>query len=255
MRLLPLVAMVGCACVGVFAQGTTKQTPTPTQTPQQYVIRSQPDAPLRIASAQATWAIPGDQRGVQIYIVVENVGQQAVHAYTTRRDGNTATEPKGCLGNPALGVAGLLPGEKRGTSTWEGVTHYEPSPTIWIDFVQFSDGTRWGADECQTADWIDGSRTGTVMLGDRLLAILREKGADELIGLIKQQRQIPRTRGVESEQLPVPAPAGHSPRWEEGYNGAAARLIQDVFDGYRRGGAAEINRILMGVVEPAKKQD
>ena len=249
--------MLGCACVGVFAQGTREKIPIPaTPTPQQYVVRSQPDAPLRIASAQVTWAIPGDQRGVQIYIVVENVGQQAVHAYTTRRDLNKATDPKGCLGNPRLGVAGLLPGEKRGTSTWQGVSHSEPAPLVWIDFVQFADGTRWGADECQTADWIEGSRTGTVMQRDQLMAILREKGADELIGLIKQQRQImSRTQNLESAQLSVPVPTGHSRRWEEGFSGAAARLIQDVFDGYRRGGAAEIDRVLMGVVEPAVKED
>src|SRR5262249_51455465 len=109
-RSIFFLAVVVCAAVRVSAQEMSRPVPAlPTPTPQQYRILSQPDAPLRISSAQVSWAIPGDQRGVQVYVVVENVGQRAVRAYTTRRDLNSGDASKACLSNPRLSAEGLLP--------------------------------------------------------------------------------------------------------------------------------------------------
>jgi len=209
---------------------------------------------LQITSVQVTWAVPADFRGVQVYILVENTGQQSVRAFTTRRDLNSPTDPKACLTSPVLRDLGLRPGQKKGMSSWQSATNSDPAPSVWLDFVEFTDGTRWGADECQTAEWLDGWKLGTSMQRDKLLEILREKGADKLIAFIREQRRVdPEATGSRRLPISLEIPPGHPPLWKKGVTDAADMLIQKVVDAHRRGGVAEIERVLAGAVDLPEK--
>ena len=259
-RLLCPPAILLCISLATWAQAPQSQpTATSTPIPQQLRILPQPEAPLRIASADVTWATPSDRIAVQVYIVVENVGQQTVRTYATRRDINSTTGPKACLGTPALPAAiGLPPGKKAGTSTWQGVSNSDPAPAVWIDFVELLNGTRWGADECKIAEWLDGARTGARMQRDQLLGILREKGADALMAFIQDnfQKKVDPKEWERGERpiLPISPQPGHSKRWEEGFSAGARGMLQRVIDANREWGTDEIEHVLLRpIVPPVKK--
>lgn len=235
--------------------------PTPTSsspTPPQLRIVPQPDAPAKISSAEVTWATPDDRRGVQIYIVVENVTQQGIQTYTTRRELNEPAGRKACLGPPGRPGGVFRPLQKWGTSTWQGVPNADPPSAVWIDFVEFVDGTRWGADECRMGERIDGGRAGTRAQRDQLLEIFREKGADALMAFIKQNFKMGLEIGAlsrgEKPLLPVAPPPGHSKEWDEGFSSGARALLQRVIDAEREWGADEIEHVLLRPISPAEKK-
>ena len=259
-----------CAGSLTFAQ----QAPTDPAAPPPFRVLSQPDAPAHVVSAKTKWALPDDRRGVEVYVVVENASQKPISMYTTRRESsNDGT--KSCLGPPRLSARGLLPGEKAGTSTWQGVPDANAPPAVWVDFVEFTDGSRWGADECQMGESIDGERSGARMQRDQLLEIFHQKGPDALMTFIKENYQKtpdpkalkdlepmrPRDRvrvdesgGQPRPLLPIATPPGHSRRWEQGFSSGARGVIERIIEAERKWGPDEIEHELSRPIGPAEKK-
>jgi len=242
-RILFSLVMLMCLSLATRAQAA-RDPPTATITPipQQLRILSQPEAPLRIASAEVTWATPDDRRGVQIYIVVENVSGQAVRAYATRRDRDSTDGPKGCLSDNLLPGKVLRPGQKKGMSTWQGVSH--STPAIWVDYVELADGTVWGKDECQFADYLDGARTGARAQREILLKIFQNEGPDAVLNFINQNfdsKEAIDARGKgEKRMIPPEPPPGHSKVWGEAFASGAQGIVRRVLDANRDWGITEI---------------
>ena len=257
MKLAAAIFLLLLSCVLAPAQAPSNPvTPLDEPTPQQLRILPQPDSPLRIVSANATWIAPRDRSGIQIYIVVENVSEQLVRTYATSRGLESTQDPKSCLGPPGRIGRGLRPGQQAGTSTWQGVSQSNPAPAVWIDFVELADGSRWGANACQIGDKLDGERTGARAQRDQLLRIFREHGRDSLMEFINSSFETARKvreRG-EQPQFPLTPPAGHSREWEQGYSEGAARIIQQVMDADRDFGAKEVEHVLMRPIEPSEKK-
>ena len=124
--------------------------------------------------------------------------------------------------------------------------------------MELSDGTRWGADECQIAEWLDAGRIGARMQRDQLLGMLREKGADTLMAFIKDnfQKEIDQKAWERGERpiLPIAPPSGHSKRWEEGFSAGARGMVQRVIDADREWGADEIEHALLRPIDPSEKK-
>ncbi|HJZ79471.1 MAG TPA: hypothetical protein VKD91_03975 [Pyrinomonadaceae bacterium] len=230
--------------------------PTKSPSPQQLRILPQTDARVQINLAQVTWAT-ADQRGVQIYIQVENISEKPVRMYETRRDVDSPNGPKSCLGPGNIPGKLLRQGQKTGTSTWQGVFNSEPAPAVWVDFVEFADGTTWGADDCHAAEGLDGSRTGMRMQREQLLAMLHDKGVEALMEFIKanyKQMYDPMTYGplldavaagkIEKPVLPIWPTVGHSRNWELAFLSGAAVTLHEVRDAYWKWGADEIEHVL-----------
>jgi hypothetical protein len=228
-------------------QGQAQRDPptaTNTPTPRQLRILSQPDAPLRIVSADVTWATPSDRAAVQIYVKVENAGGPAVRAYSIRRDGDSLSGEKVCLSDSFLPGKVLRPGQQTGRSTWQNDYKLQPSPAVWIDYVELSDGTVWGKDDCRFADYLEGARTGAKTQREILLRILREQGPDAVLNFIHQNFESPEAiaameRG-EKLKIPPEAPTGHSKLWEDGFAFGAKTIVRRVVDGNREWGITEI---------------
>lgn len=199
---------------------------------------------------------PGDRSGTQIYVVVENISQQMVRTYATLRGFESAKNPHSCLGPPGMIGRGLRPGQRTGTSSWQGASQSDPPPAVWIDFVELEDGTTWGEDLCQVGDRLDGQRRGFRSQRDQLLGVFREKGADGLIAFIKENFEIARKAAERGEQpmFPLRPPPGHSRRWEEGYSEGAGRIIGQVIEAERVYGPSEIEHVLLRPIEPSEKE-
>jgi len=225
--------------------------------PPPFKVVSQPDAPVHVVSAAVKWALPDDRRGVEVYIVVENASQKAVRSYTTRRE--LSSDRWACGGPPGrMSAKGLMPGEKAGTSTWQGVPSADLPPRVWVDFVEFVDGARWGADECQTGERIDGTYAGERAQRDQFLKVFREEGAGALMIYIRQNYQKPIDENAWKRGLrplvPIWPPTGHSQKWEEGFTNGARSLVDRVIEAERKWGADEIEHELSRPVGPSEKR-
>jgi hypothetical protein len=238
MKILSSILTLLCAFFVVIGQESPKSpASSPTPVPQQLRILSQPDAPLRIASADVTWATPSDRLAVQVYPLVENVSGQSIRAYSTRRDSDSPNGQKVCLSDRFLPGKILRPGQKTGRSTWQNDYKLHLAPAIWIDYVELSDGTVWGKDECELADYLDGARTGARSEREILLKILQDEGPDAVVSFIHQnldsKEAYEAKRRGEKLKIPPEPPSGHSKRWEDAFATGALGIASRVLDAIR----------------------
>lgn len=231
---------------GTFAQSLPKsprQLPRPD--PPQTKIRPQPDASLRVASAETKWATFSD--GISIFIVVENVGDRPIRAFATRRDTSVAGRPACFLNNLMPGKV-LRRGQTDGKTTWQGYS--QSTPTIWVDFIEFTDGSTWGADDCHTLDRLNGERAGARGIRELLLKLLTKGGPDEVLKFIRQHDEkikAARARGdllVEEGLSLLEPPPGHSIIFNEGFRFGVSTMVGRVQAANDVWGASEIESAL-----------
>jgi hypothetical protein len=195
----------------------------------QVTIKPQPDAALRIASANTNWAM--GESGIEIFILVENVGDRVIRAFATRRDNTGLPGRAGCFLNNLLPGKVLRRGQKDGKSTWQHYTRDAPLPVIWVDFIEFSDNSTWGADECHCADRLAGEREGARAMRALLLKILSDAGPEGIVKFIKDSEEeirAARAAGnyVNAEQLVlIETPPDHSLVFEEGFRFGASTMV------------------------------
>jgi hypothetical protein len=244
MKPLSIVIFMISACLSVFAQ----DAPKPVASPQPFRIIPQPDAPLRIISSD-TQFMPPDDRGIEVYVVVENVSPQLISTYSTLRGSESAPNTASCLGPPGFFGRGLKPGQKAGTSSWQMASSLDSKPAVWIDFVELADGTRWGADKCAIGEFRDGESAGAQAQNQQLLKMFRDEGAESLMKFINDNFLSESYRKIVEQGgkpvLPIAPPEGHSRRWEEGFSAGARTILRNVIDAERDHGVDEIEHVLL----------
>ena len=229
----------------VITNATNAQEPrqrnSPTPEPPQVETLSQPDSPLRIASVQTKWAVP-DRSGIELYVVVENVNAKPVSAYATRDDG-AAEGLNGCwvLSAKSPGKA-LNPGQSEGRSTWRG---YNPSSHLrrLVDFVEFTDGTTWGADACQSAESLASRRAGAREARKMLLEIFTAGGADAVI------------RTLRSSLREVEPPPNHSLKWKQGFLSGFSSYVERIRQADQEWGYTEIEYALRRPIDALAEKE
>jgi len=191
------------------------------------------DAPLRL-SAQTKWATT-DQQMLEVYFTVTNVGDKPVRAYAVRVSRGSETQDGGCFLNNIERVGKILqPNQSLGKSTWRPVPESDAQTPVdlTLDFVEFADGTVWGADGCQSAERLGGLRAGARAAKLVFKKKLSEKGIDGLIGHLYASD-------------PDLAPQdGHSDAWKSGFNGAINSLRERVRKANVEGGLPEVEAAL-----------
>ena len=153
--------------------------------PEVYKVKPQPDSPLRL-SVKTYWLylllnVEGwtDRNGYELARFVENVSARDISAYAIR-----FTPPGGC--SPWIMSPDFMqPGKSDAKSTWDSFSPSAPVRTYEVDFVEFTDGTTWGADVCQSAERLAGERAGGAAVADRLLELLAVSGPDAVIKVVK----------------------------------------------------------------------
>jgi hypothetical protein len=166
---------------------------------------------------------------------VENVSGRDVSVYAIRQTPgeNLLGLCGGHMGHMPYDKA-LRPGQKDGNSAVP--THLRA--TYEIDFVEFTDGTTWGADTCHIAEYLAGERAGGAAAATRLLGLLATGGPDAVTqavteeltgwGLDAMYKEAIRLglakrgpdgvlRAVEEKAEERHLPNEHSPVWEMGY--------------------------------------
>lgn len=173
-------------------------------------VRMQPDAPLRINSVEDE---SDDPQGAHVDFMVENVSGRPVRAYWISND----TEAQGMSITLGFGVNAhsedmiLQPGKSHASNiTNPGKARI----TLWVNFVEFADGTTWGADTTHYAESLAGERAGARAEAERLLNLLMTSGPQAVIDSIARR---------DAGDVPPP---GHSTSWTTGFRmGVKARQV------------------------------
>lgn len=135
-------------------------------------VRTQPGAPLRVSSVKDN---SDDADAPVVEFVVENLGGKPIQAFWIAYD-TVARGFKVTLGlgvNDATSEQVLPPGRRREL----GILNREKQPVaLSVDFVEFADGTTWGADAARYAESLEAERAGGRAESQRLLKLLGTGG-------------------------------------------------------------------------------
>lgn len=219
-----LLIAVPAACA-VVAQSPDRASHPPSSQqdipgPEVYKVKPQPDSPLRLR-VKTRWLylllnVEGwtDRNGYELFYFVENVSDRDVSAYAIRRS------PPGDCSPWIMSPDFMQPGKSDGKSTWDSFSPSHPVRTYEVDFVEFTDGTTWGADVCGTAERLAGERAGGAAAADRLLELLAQSGPDAVMKVVKGKfagSPESEAKAIDERLSDITPPPEHSPAWEEGF--------------------------------------
>ena len=243
--------------------------------PEMYKVKPQPDSPLRL-SVETYWldakletkGVYGN--GYEAYSSVKNLSDRTVSAYAVR--------PPVGIEIPGLCVRNLppdkilQPGQSEGTSTWGSYSPSMPVHTFEVDFVEFTDGTTWGADLCRSAESLAGQRAGGAAAAGRLLELLAVGDPDavmktvrgELAGwgpdaVFKEAVRLGLARrgpdgalmAVKVESSDAARDSVHSPVWELGFLIGTKSMAYRVRDAFKKSGPEGVESTLRGPYDAA----
>ena len=192
------------------------------------------DAPLSL-SVKTKWATP-DQEMLEVYFTVTNVGSRPVRAYAVRVARGVETgEGGGCFFNNIEKAGKILqPNQSIGQSTWRPVPASDADTPVelTLDFIEFADGTVWGADGCQTAERLGGLRAGARAAKAHFKKKLAEKGIDALV------------KRLYVDDPALAPPEGHSDAWKAGFRGAINTYRERIRQANVEGGLPQVEDTL-----------
>jgi hypothetical protein len=202
------------------------------------------DAPLSL-SVKTKWATP-DHEMLEVYFTVTNVGSRPVRAYAVRVTRGAEThEGGGCYVNNIDRAGKILqPNQSAGRSTWRPVaaSDAETPVELTLDFVEFADGTVWGADSCQAAERLGGMRAGARAAKLLFKRKLDEKGIDTLV------------KRLYADDPALAPPEGHSDPWTAGFRGAVNSYRERIRQANVEGGLPEVQAALQRPFDAADNQ-
>jgi hypothetical protein len=201
--------------------------------PPKVEVESPPDSALHI-TVRTKW-VNVSPPGIELALKVKNISSdKAVRAYATRQAFTADEPPQGCfLLNVIKRGKVLQPGQSEVRSTWRGYPLDSRKPILlFIDFVEFTDGSTWGADGCQSAQYLAGARAGAKMLAERSERVLEDLGAAAMMKSLKQ---------IAGE---IDVPVAESQAWQSGFRSAIEQMVQRLRDAVSEGGLPEIEPAL-----------
>jgi hypothetical protein len=195
------------------------------------VIESQPGAPVQLNVIQMRWATP-TREILDIYLEVKNVGTRSIRAYATRTG---KPEQGGCFIYNAMAPGKVIRAEQSDAkSRFVGVSRTSPPVIIYeaVDFVEFADGTTWGEDRCEAADYLAGGRAGGRAALELLRGSLKREGAEAV------------WQKLNNSPLEIEPPEDHTERWKSAFREAVRTISERVRRAYHSEGLPEMETTL-----------
>lgn len=208
-----------------------------TQAPAPGVIAAQqPDSPLLIVP---TFVDASDPLRPRYGYSVTNATETSIRAYAIKQSVSLGT------GGSLIGTTlthspaarrFLMPHASRQEEGGIGRMYKSPPVRVElaVDFVEFADGKRWGVDEGNSGEKLDGIRAGGRTAIKKYREILAEKG----VGTLDQ--------AIDTTSLPLPEGAPASDAWAEGFkigvNTVRSRLSEARSKKGRDGVVMELSR-------------
>lgn len=174
--------------------------------------QAQAGAPLTLRITHVT---PSDTKAPEFSYEVLNTSPQAVSAYAIRHDVTVGkSQTRGIMLTSMRSGDSLLYQQARVEENFTGVTYAaEVSKVILsVDFVEFEDGTMWGADTFKMSEKLAGRRAGGKAALDKLRQLSKTRGLKVVVDSLE-------------ENMEVAAPALESELWKEGFD-EGVRIVQ-----------------------------
>ena len=219
------------SCLTSKAQQNTPSSPDPRDVGvPQVIVVSQPDSPLLLTTSHR-WATPSREI-LDLYVMVKNRDTKSIRAYATRIDFDGRKLSEAC---PVENI--YFPGKVMKQEGGDGKSRFldpknTPAIQVSVDYVEFVDGSIWGQDTCQAAEYLAGERAGGGAAIKWFKTLIQEKGIETVIEMI-------RNRNVSIEK-----PDSPSARWDEGFRFGVEIISHRVIEVYTKEGDSEVTVVL-----------
>jgi hypothetical protein len=170
-----------------------------------------------------------------------NVSSKAIRAYAIKQALETEAHAGKVLfiGLDGNNKPALQPNQM--TTIFDG---YEPSSpddqqlNFSVDYVEFSDGTKWGPDSANSAERSEGQRAAAYLVTQHLLKILNNGRPSEVLA------------AIENGQAKIEPPSGRSYAWKEGFRFGCTSTAEHL---KRAQGAGRLDRELRELAQKFKR--
>lgn len=218
---------------------------TPIQDPT-ITVEVQPDVPLKIATVSSAGRMAPDSQLIEFGYYVINASSKPIRAYAIRQEISIGGETSGAgvsLYNPQLSNSLLSPNQSifiGGTSNIEG---RNTVINLSVDFVEFFDGTKWGADLARSSERAAGQRFAAHTVSQKLLQILSVGKPEDVL------------TAMESGHANVVPPEDRSPEWKEGFRSGRIAVLNRLKRAKEKNNLRELERELRRLGETFKDKE
>jgi hypothetical protein len=190
---------------------------------------SQPGAPLVISSPRI---VSRDGQNIEVAIDMVNVSLKSIRAYAIRQVINGDVTQAGQIIFTNLDLtnkSSLQPNQLTTSFDVYQASGKQENITVFVDYVEFSDGTRWGVDSVNLAERSAGQRAAAYILSKRLLNILNNGNPADVMTAIG--------KGIAN----IEPPPGRSTEWKEGFRQGCKAIEQQLKRAQMKGGLNQID--------------
>ena len=240
-RLLALAILTLCLVI-VYRNGGSAPLASP-QEPQAasrqvttIIAQEQTDTPLAITGIALNAPVSSDSPFVDFGFSVVNVSLKPIRAYAIRQIVTAAGITVGggvSLYNLQLANSRLLPHESELVyQNANAVSKKETKIIVSVDYVEFSDGTKWGTDSSKSAERAAGQRSGARAQSEKLLDLLNAGNAEDVVNVIG------------TGAVGIAPPLDRSSEWTEGFRSGAVIVVNRLKRAQEKGGPNELEKEL-----------
>jgi hypothetical protein len=197
-------------------------------------VKQQSKSPMRINILKVDTE---DSYSPQVEFSVTNISEQSISAYSISYEAKVGNSSVGgmTLTNNQENI--LYPSQSR-TETINGLPKSsEPISHIMlmVDYVEFTNNLSWGPDTYQSAELLDGQRTGMSAERNYLSELLKTRGPASVI------------EAYNNEEDRVIFPKQHSQKWLEGFRSGKATVRSRLQHSIKTGTSDEIRSELQKI--------
>jgi hypothetical protein len=194
-------------------------------------VQTQLDSPLRISTTEVTST---DPLTPGFNFTITNTSNRLIRAYAIRHDTSSdlgENSGSGLMFFHLSSIESLLkPSQAIQETHPASATYSQPVKTIIlsIDFVEFDDGSTWGADTFKSADRLAGQRAGGHAAINKLRSILRAGGPAAVV------------RAMTTEEANASPQSGGSKEWQDGFQAGFGIVRNRLQRAQNKGGLAAV---------------
>lgn len=192
------------------------------------VSRNEPGSPLVISAERQ---LAKTEQDPEIAFNVTNVTNRTITAFAIKLEVASGSRVVNTvsLSNLELSATDLPPNRSLSKfDTYENVSNSQHRVTLSVDYVQFSDGQKWGSDSAKSAERVSGQRAAVETLTARLPGIIRATNANDLGNVLESVADIE-------------PPSQHSDEWNDGFRKATRSVANRLKRANQAGGLGQVN--------------
>jgi hypothetical protein len=124
--------------------------------------------------------------------------------------------------------------------TYQASSEKQQRLTLSVDYVEFSDGTKWGFDSAKSSERSAGQRAAAYLISKRLLKVLDEGTPNDVLNALES--------GAANGELSK----GQSEEWKEGFHSGNNSVSMQLKNAQKKGGAAQVEQKLRQLADKFK---